>query len=81
MILRYSSGEEIRKGDHILFHREPGYVEFVAVQRGDPKTDWYVEEYGGGIMITDRITGSTFISVDQIADTEDLEFVSRADAP
>ena len=77
--LRYLSGEEIRKGDRVLFHREPCEVEFVAVDAKDPETGWFVEEDGGGVMLVGKIAGHTFIPADQLADTEDLEFVSRAD--
>ena len=41
---------EIQSGDRILYHGEPGQVEFVA-KRGDPETDWYIQEFGGGCMI------------------------------
>jgi len=27
---RYQTGDEIRKGDRVLFHGEPGGIEFVA---------------------------------------------------
>jgi hypothetical protein len=29
MSLKYLTGEEIRKDDHVLFHREPGRIELV----------------------------------------------------
>jgi hypothetical protein len=49
MPFTYQSGEEIRKGDRVLFHAEPGEIEFVAdAIIGDPETEWYVEQYGGG---------------------------------
>jgi hypothetical protein len=32
-------------------------------------------------MIIDAIAGSTFVPADQIDECDDLEFVSRADAP
>ena len=37
MILRYQSGIEIKKGDHVLFHGEPGEIEMVASELGDQK--------------------------------------------
>lgn len=80
MILRYSSGEEIKKGDRVLFHSEPGEIEFVAVDSGDHETEWFIQEYGGGVMILDKTAGRSFIAKDEIARCEDLEFVSRADA-
>lgn len=48
MILRYQIGEEIKKGDRVLFHGEPGRIELVVVELGDPTTDWFMQEYGGG---------------------------------
>jgi hypothetical protein len=81
MIFKYQTGEEIQKGDRVLFHREPGRIELVASKLGDPATDWYIQGYGGGVMIIDAIAGSTFVPADQIDECDDLEFVSRADAP
>ena len=81
MSLKYLTGEEIRKGDHVLFHREPGRIELVALQLGDPQTDWFIQEYGGGITVLERVSGRTFIPADQLGECDDLEFVSRGDAP
>ena len=80
MILKYQSGEEIKKGDRVLFHREPGEIELVASQPGDAETEWYITEYGGGVMIVERVAGRTFIPAAQIDECHDLEFISRADA-
>jgi len=33
--LRYQSGEEIKKGDCVLFHREPAVIELVASSPDD----------------------------------------------
>ena len=45
-----TAGEEIRKGDRIRYHEDLGEVEFVADRlSGDPESDWYVTEYGGGV--------------------------------
>jgi hypothetical protein len=77
-MLTYLSGEEIKKGDRVLFHREPGTIEFVALALGDPETDWFVREYGVGVMILDGVAGRTFIPADLLPDCEDFEFVSRA---
>jgi hypothetical protein len=80
MVLRYQSCEEIKKGDHVLFHGEPGRIDLVAKELGDTETDWFVQEYGGGVMIVEPVGGSTFIPADQLPDCEDfLEFVSRAE--
>jgi hypothetical protein len=81
MALKYRSGVQIKKGDHVLHHGTPGQIEFVAHDPGNPETDWYVQEYGGGIMILDAVAGRTFTTADSIDDDEDLEFVSRADMP
>ena len=81
MILKYQTGEEIQKGDRMLFHREPGRIELVAAEPGDPETDWYIQEYGGGVMIIEEAAGRTVIPADKIEECEDLEFVSRTDAP
>jgi hypothetical protein len=75
---RYMTGEEIRKGDQVLFYRAPGRIEFVAVADGDPELDWYVQEYGGGVMLWDTEAGNTFIPADQIGETDDLKFVNRS---
>jgi hypothetical protein len=80
MTFKYQSGEEIKKGDRVLFHGEVGEIEFVAEEPGNPETDWYVKEYGGGVMIREpKVFGSVFIPADQVEETEDLEFVARAD--
>ena len=79
MILKYRSGEAIRKGDGVLFHGNPALIELVASDPNDPEEGWYVQEYGGGIMILDPMfSGRTFIPADQIDSYEDLEFTSRA---
>ncbi len=78
--LYYQSGEEIRKGDKILYaERFPGEIEFVADPAvNDPETSWYVEEFGGGVMIREpKVHGLAFCS-DPESDDE-IEFVSRAD--
>jgi len=80
MKFKYQSGEEIMKGDRVLFHSEPGEVEFVATEPGDPETDWHVKEHGGGIMIHEpKVFGRVFIPADQIDDEEDLTFVGRTE--
>lgn len=78
LVLRYRSGEEIRKGDHVLFFGNPAEIELVACDPNDPEDAWYVSEYGGGVMILDpMVSGRTFIPTKQL-DDEELEFVSRA---
>jgi hypothetical protein len=72
------SGEEIKEGDLIRFHGEPGEIEFVADSLvSDPETDWYVQEFGGGVMIIEpKCFGRAFLSRPEIK--EDLVFVSRS---
>ena len=78
MILRYQSGEEIKQGDRILYGDKPGEVELVAT---DDPTDWYVQEYGGGVLlILPGSYGAVFIPADQIETDEDLQFVSRRES-
>ncbi len=84
MTLKYQSGDEIKKGDRVRFHGEPCEIELVAAELGDPETDWYVQEYGGGVMILElegRAFGRVFIHADQLERTEDLEFIARAQEP
>ena len=75
----YQSGEEIKKGDRVLFHSEPGEIEFVAdALIGDPAMDWYVQEHGGGVMVIEpKCFGRAFLTETHTA--EDLVFVSRAE--
>jgi len=83
-VLKYRSGEEIRKGDRVVFHRNPAHVELVACDPSDsdPEVSWFVKEFGGGVLIADpMVSGRTFIPTDHLDEYEGLEFVSRvADA-
>jgi hypothetical protein len=75
MPFSYPSGEEIRVGDRVLLHGEPGVVEIVADPVLHPD-DWFVTEKGGGVMIAEsKIFGRLFISKPE--GYEDLTFVSR----
>ena len=76
MSLTYLSGEAVMKGDRILYHGEPGEVEFIA-DGTDAETDWFVKELRVGVMVTDKGSGTTYISLPS-RDWEDVEFVSRA---
>ena len=79
LILKYRSGEEIRKGDRVLFHGNPAEIELVARDPNDSEAAWYMQEFGGGVMILDpMVSGRTFIATDQINKCEDLDFVARA---
>jgi hypothetical protein len=76
---RYVSGETVNAGDHLRYHNEPGRVDFVVSERtGDSASDWYVDEYGGGLMMTVENYGSVFLPGTEIG--EDLEFVARGKA-
>jgi hypothetical protein len=78
-VLKYRSGDEIRKGDRVLFHGNPAEVDFVASGADDSNEAWYFTESGGGIMILDlAVSGRTFIQASSLDKYEDLEFVSRA---
>ncbi len=73
---RYLSSDEVLPGDQVRYHGEPGRVEFVASERiGDPANDWYVDEYGGGLMISAESFGAVFVPEKHI--DEFLEFVAR----
>ncbi len=79
MAFLYNSGEEIQAGDQIKLHGHPGRVEFIVTRyTSDPAMDWYIDEFGGGVMIKDDDVGSIFLSVENIEEDEGLEFVSRA---
>jgi hypothetical protein len=79
-VLKYRSGEEIKKGDRVLFHGNLAEVQLVSCDPNDPDPEvvWHIKEYGGGVLISDPIvSGRTFIPKDQLDEYEDLEFVSR----
>ena len=81
MTLKYQSGEEIKKGDRVLFHRGHAEIELVACTPDDPVSTWYVDEFGGGVLIREpNDPNPTFITADELPDYEDLEFVSRAES-
>jgi len=77
--LKYQSGEEIRKGDHVLFHGEPAEIEFVVSDPvTEPSLDWYLENEGPGVMVIEpKVFGRAYIQ--QTHKNEDLVFVSRAE--
>jgi hypothetical protein len=75
---KYQSGEEVKPGDRIRYHGEPGEVEFIVADRsGDPQRDWYLGQFpGGGFMIIANGFGGVFVGESDI--DEDLEFVARS---
>jgi hypothetical protein len=63
------------KGDRVLFHGNLAEIELVAVDPNDPEHVWQVQEFGGGVLVIDtKVSGRTFIPLDQLAEYEDLEF-------
>jgi hypothetical protein len=75
----YKSGDEIKKGDRVTYHGEPGEIEFVADQiTGDGEIDTHVMEHGKGAMILEpKCFGRVFVN-DTEGD-EDLVLVARAE--
>ena len=75
--MRYQSGEEIKTGDKVMFHGEPGVIEFVVDRFvGDPAMDWHMKENGPGVMVLEpKHFGRVYIR--DTENTEDLELVSR----
>ena len=75
---RYRSGEPIKKGDRVLFHGNSAEIELVSTNPENLEEAWHVKEFGGGVLIHDpMVSGHTFIPMSQIAECEDLVFVSR----
>jgi hypothetical protein len=75
--MKYTSGEEIRKGDKVLFHGEPGEIEFVVEKLvGDPAMDWHMREQGPGAMALEP-KSFQHAYVRDTENAEDLQFVSR----
>jgi hypothetical protein len=75
--MKYQSGEEIRKGDRVLFHGEPGEIELVVVELvGIPTADWHMTEHGPGVLIFEpKNFGHIYLRDTENA--EDLVLVSR----
>ena len=72
----YQSGEPIQAGDPVRLHGEPAEIEFVADPGEDPE-NWFVTEYGGGVMILEpKVFGRLFVDA-PVCDYEGLAFVSR----
>ena len=75
--MKYHSGEEVRKGDKVLFHDEPGEIEFVVEKlAGDPTMDWHMKEQGPGVMVLGPKSFKRAY-VPKTENVEDLQFVSR----
>jgi hypothetical protein len=78
--LKYQSGEEIKKGDRVNFHGASAEIVFVVeTLTGDTELDWYMKEFGGGVMIREpKHFGMSFVSTESLHEAEDLELLSRA---
>jgi hypothetical protein len=75
----YQSGGQIKPGDRITYHGEPGEIEFVADKLvGDTALDWYVTEQGGGVMIIAENFGHVFVH--DTKNDEDLILIARREA-
>jgi hypothetical protein len=80
IVLKYLSGEEIKKGDRVTFFGNPAELELVASDPNNPEAAWHVQEFGGGVLILDpMVSGLTFIPADQLDENEQLKFVSRGE--
>lgn len=79
MAFVYESGEEIRSGDQVVYDGQSAEVEFVSDPDCSPG-DWYVKEFGGGIMILEpEVFGRVFLARSDIDGR--LIFVSRRGEP
>lgn len=76
--MKYRSGQEVQKGDQVLFHGEHGEIEFVAEGPvGDPVIDWNVKHNGPGVMLLEpSYFGRVYLSASETS--QELDFVSRA---
>ena len=59
-------------GGPSVISREPGKIELVAEPSSTvPEHQWYVQEFGGGVMVLDPKIGRVFIAAKQLPDAED----------
>jgi len=59
-------------------HEQLAEIEFVAQAPGDSETEWYVEQFGGGVMVVElqpTVCGRIFLTETEHA--EHLVFVTR----
>ena len=76
MPLLYTTGEDIQEGDKIRYDGLVGEVELVADPAFPEHVAWYVDEFGGGILVAEpTVFGRVFVRLDDIA--EDVVFVAR----
>ncbi len=76
--LQYMTAEEVRPGDRVLYHGEPGSVETVVTGKdeNDEANDWLFQQCGPGCMLLCASFGRVFVN--EVEDDEDLDFVARA---
>jgi hypothetical protein len=76
----YQSGEQIKQGDRVTYHGEPGEIQFVGDKIvGDAAIDWHVTEQGGGVMIIEpKVFGHVFVH--DTANEEDLILIAKKSA-
>jgi hypothetical protein len=63
-MLKYRTGQETKKGDHVIFHGNLAKIELVACDTSDPDPElaWHMKEFGGGVLVLDpTVSGRTFI--------------------
>ena len=73
-VLMYSTGEEIRTGDHVRFGDDGGRVELVATP-GEPAGQACWQEVGPGVLVSAEAFGRLYVPLPQ--QLERLHFVSR----
>jgi len=73
--MRYRSGEETLTGDRVKLHGNPGSVEFTVTDPCEPEWGYLAP---GAMIREPKEFGWLFLSAEQIADYDDLEFVGRA---
>lgn len=64
MALTYQSGEEISRGDRILYGGNEGTIELVVEEvTGDPERDWLLENHGAGVMVVEpKVFGRVYLN-------------------
>jgi hypothetical protein len=85
MQLHYRIGEEIRKGDRATYAAKASEIGLVAdpeLKDRTPEEYWYVQQFGGGVLVTEveehKMFGRVFLDAGGLSEEEDLVFVSRA---
>jgi hypothetical protein len=62
--LRYQSGDVVMVGDKVRYQGELGEIEFVVeLGSDDPKTSWYLQTQGPGVMIAEpKVFGRVYVN-------------------